>query len=416
MSPSNAPTLTGLPQELFDIVISHVKDRADLSSLSRTSKALRSATIKGVFENVTMLWTGNEEVKEWEPNALQKVEYLRSQNPNVIETSPGSECPRLDLLLRSILETPKQGRYVRKIELHCVQLRYNDKGKPRKPELPPPPNSEEYHSLIKAAMRRTGLDQSGFKEEMEDDLKRNEFDALVCLLILLCPSITSLTLGIDFIQNNTKLQLVLKEYALPSKISCSFSRLQYLEDMRIGTSFESGAVGYLEQWPWFRATSHMVFDLDTYLPLFYLPRLKRAELSLPIAHEYREIDFEWPAESSSYSPLQTLLLPNSSISPIVLHNLLGYTPYVTRLEYDHWLWSTNMFKAQDMATALACIKNTLMHLKISIRTWSNEDQCIGERSNIEGYCSLKHLDVLETSHDPCVYPPRLVDEKYSNIS
>lgn len=391
MSPNNTPTLTGLPQELFDAVISHVKDRADLSSLSRTSKALRSATIELVFKNVTMLWTGDEEVKKWEPNALQKVEYLRLQNPNTIETSPGCECPRLDLLLRSILETPKHGEYVRKLDLQCVQCRYYHE--PKQPELPAPPNSEDYHSLIKTAMRRTGLDQSGIEEEIEADLKRNGFNAVVGLLILLCPNITSLALGLDIIKRNTILQLILQDYALPSEISCSLSRLQYLEDVRIGTSFESGAMIHLVEWPWSRDMSDLILDLDSYLPLFYLPRLRRAELSLP---DPRDIGFEWPAESASYSPLQILLLPNSSIPPRILHNILEYTPYVTRLEYDHWLWSCYMFEAQDLTAALVCIKDTLMHLKVGIRAWSSEDQFIGESPAVKGYCSLKELSALET--------------------
>jgi hypothetical protein len=70
--PSNKKSLLStLPREIFDLIISGIGSRTDISSLSRTSKLVRSLTIEFVFENVTMLWTGNNNevlIERGDPN------------------------------------------------------------------------------------------------------------------------------------------------------------------------------------------------------------------------------------------------------------------------------------------------------------------------------------------------------------
>ena len=171
MSLNSTRSLASLPRELLDDILSQVEGRADLSSLLRTSKSLRSLTIELVFENVAMLWTGPDEADYWKHRQKEHLR-LQKQNARVIKTGYGSKRPRLDLLFRSILERPKHGEHVRQPDLQCIRYRdYLGYGKePRKPELPAPPNSDHYHRMVQITMRSLGLDQSRLEEDIENGL------------------------------------------------------------------------------------------------------------------------------------------------------------------------------------------------------------------------------------------------------
>ncbi|KAL1597195.1 hypothetical protein SLS60_008777 [Paraconiothyrium brasiliense] len=251
-------------------------------------------------------------------------------------------------------------------------------------------------------MRRIGLDRSRLKEEFQAGLETNEFDIVIGFLILLCPNVNSITLGLDILARNSVLDCVLDEYALPTEHTGRISRLQHLKDIRLGTSFESDTANMLVEWP--RRAREGILGVKSYLMLFYLPELKQAQISLPLLKDrgVRE-EFEWPVEPPSNSTLQVLHLPKSTLEPIHLQSILEYTPLITRLEYDFRIWSYYKLRAQDLASALGCIKNSLKHFKFEHQHWSSEDQFFGERGNFEddyeyvvGHCSLKELAVLET--------------------
>ncbi|KAJ4346440.1 uncharacterized protein N0V89_010369 [Didymosphaeria variabile] len=368
MTLNNAPSLTSLPREIFDSIVCEIQDRADISCLSRTSKAIRSLTAELVFENVTMLWTGNDKVKMQNAHAIQKAE----------------------------------------IDLQCVGYRiFTPSG--NKPKLPPPPDTYEYRSLILAAMRRIGLDQSRLSKAFRAGLETNEFDIVVGLLILLCPNVISITLGLNVLACNKVLKFILHGYALPTECTGRVSRLQHLKDIRLGTSFEYVRSNILVSWP--RNTQDWILDLKSYLTLFYLPELKQAQISLPLLKRSGvQSELEWPAESPSYSALQVLRLPDSTLPPNHLHYCLEYTPFVTHLEYEFKMWSYDKLQAHDLASALGCIKDSLRHFKFAHDHWSSEDPLIGGRGDLEddyeyviGHCSLKELTALETVTIPaCV--------------
>jgi len=131
------------------------------------------------------------------------------------------------------------------------------------------------------------------------------------------------------------LQLVLQQYTLPTEISSGISRLQRLKYVRLGPSFQVCVREYLIEWA--KQETELTLDLDSYLPLFYLPQLEYAEISLLLLNEDEsgEMKFGWPGKCySEESSLQTLLLPHSTIQSQIPHNVLEYTPNPTRLEYD----------------------------------------------------------------------------------
>jgi hypothetical protein len=56
MSSHLQPSLVTLPQEILDEISCRITARADLSSLSMTSKTLRTATVELLYKDITMTW------------------------------------------------------------------------------------------------------------------------------------------------------------------------------------------------------------------------------------------------------------------------------------------------------------------------------------------------------------------------
>lgn len=410
MALENAVYLDRLPQELFDNIMCNITDHADISRLSRTCKAIRSLTLELVFENVSMLWDRKKMhfgVPEPERTAL-----LREQKPCVTcttETNSGCECPRLDLLLRSLVENPELGNFVRKVDLQCVD--WNRARFGWELTLLPPPNTDEYQALLLDAMRRTGISESRLKNEFEDGLEINKFEIVVNFFLVLCPNITSLTLGVDIVADNPVLSLLFEDYALPPENSGYLLRLQHLTDIHLGTESFKHCGGILDRCVRTEPGKQLLSALESYFKLFYLPELKLAQIELPLlADGWRKKELQLPTEANPSSTMQVLLLRQCALAPAILSNIFKLAPYITRLDYGFELYSSDKMQARDLNSALACIKTSLKHLRFSLGMWSAGDQFEGqylefydEFEYVEGYCSLKEFAVLETVRIPsCV--------------
>ncbi|PVI02095.1 hypothetical protein DM02DRAFT_315249 [Periconia macrospinosa] len=423
MSSKSTASITGLPQELFDSITCRM-NRADLSSLSRTCRKLRSQTIHLVFENVTMLWSGTDKIRKgddtagWDDIVTPRTagwdyiaaERFREQNPNVLKEDSDVECPRLDLLLRSVLENPHCARLIKTINLQCFRYRTSVKQLEGKPKLPSRPDTENYRALVLETMEKVGLDQSKLHEKFKACLIReNEFDAVIGFLILLCPNVTSLTLGLDVLINNPFLNFVFQE--------CT-SRFQNLEDITLGASLEDNTSDLARIPSRYKSTKGMILSQTSYLALFSLPRLKQAELPIPFLLENKEEqELAWPGYvPPSFSPIGTLDLPVSSIRPRLLQKVLQLTPNITRLEY-HWrpwygLGTTIPRNCEELASALMCVKHSLKHFRFELCEWSDIAPGVGEEGEFTsnpdyeytiGRCSLKGLTKLESAIMPsCV--------------
>jgi hypothetical protein len=200
------------------------------------------------------------------------------------------------------------------------------------------------------------------REDIQTGLRTNEFDIVIGMLILLCPSITSCTLGLDVIVSNPMLTLIFHDYTLPRELKRCTLRLQRLKSITLGTNLDHCSCEWVG-----RCSPHLqdvVLDLSSYLTLLYLPDLKEAEIRLPLLEKWkRRNEFVWPAGYPPYSALQVLRLPDTSLPPKILHNILETTPCITRLDYEFKQWSLDKLQAQDLSSALACVKNTLKHFK-----------------------------------------------------
>jgi hypothetical protein len=393
----STPSLASLPQELTDKITSQLEPRVDLSNLSMTCKAIRAATVRSVFGEIIMIWKGYND-------HTRKV-----------------ECPRVDLLLRTLLEAPELANYVSRLDFEAIGHRQSCHNK-LKPQLPGLVITTSYAARVKKALQRMGLDQTNMGEKMEAKILDNDFDAVIALVVLLCPKITSLSLGLDVLIRNSYLSTVLK-YALPTKISMQITRFQLVQVLKIGTSDpHEDTVIFSAMWP--RKLPNNILKLEAYIPLFYLPNLQHLEMSLPDLAINEQ--FAWPTSiPPKLLTLTSLLLLECSVAPDVLSHIFPSTPSLKRLEYDCWMFHDDGFDASAFATALHAIKDTLTELKMTIQFWSSETVQPSELDQIwvEGTCSLSDMTALETLSIPsCVIlgwsyqsPPTLAESLPSSV-
>jgi hypothetical protein len=384
LSHRSAASLPSLPQELVDKITSLLSRRADVSSLSMTSKNVRAATVEYLFQDITMVWYEDSGVERMGDDPVQ------------------NSIPRIDCLLRTLLENPQFADYVSTIDLQIAGYRASRYHKlPHKPPLPTMAASTSYTLLVDNALCRVGLHRTVIHEKMRYGVLNNEFDAVVALVLLMCPKMTSLTLGLDILLYNKFLSTVLG-YALPGDEPSALGQLKTLKLGRNTLATEETTV-FRVRWP--RKWPGNTLDLHAYLPLFYLPTLQDVEISLPWLPY--GMSFAWPLlPPPNLASLHTLHLPECSIQPEVLHNILLSTPNLTRLKYNCWMFYTTRFDASAFAAALELVKNTLMHLEVRLEFWSNETIGPGEDEEhkyVENECTLKNMVALETLSIPtCV--------------
>jgi hypothetical protein len=385
MSPNRfAVSLPNLPQELMDNITSLLQRPADVSSLSMTCKSVRAATVQCLFQDITMVW------------------YADSTVERVGGEPKRNGTPRIDCLLRTLLENPESANYVFTLDFQIAGYRASRYHKsPHKPQLPTMAASKLYTLLVDNALRRVGPHWTAIHETIRHGVLNNEFDAVVALVLLLCPRLASLNLGIDILLYNKFLATILG-HALPGQTSA----FQQLKTPRLGTNTLAAEhtsrfrVEYPRKWP------EATLDLPAYLPLFYLPALQDVEMSLPWSRY--GVSFKWPQlPSPNLKSLRTLHLPECSMEPRDLHKILLSTPNLVALKYNCWLFYTKRLDASVLSAALEPVKNTLKHLEVKLNFWSSETVAPGEDDEderyVDGACSLKNMIALETlSISACV--------------
>jgi hypothetical protein len=373
MSSHLQPSLVTLPQEILDEISCRITARADLSSLSMTSKTLRTATVELLYKDITMTWKAHED--------------------------PGHKAgsPRIDFLLRTLLVGQHFAVYFSIANLRTIGYRSGSASRRgNKPQLPAMALSTNHAAAVDQALKRMSVEDSEVEEQLRKGVHNNEFDAVIALLLLLCPKVARLELGLDILIRNNFLSHILR-YGLPSQVTTRSSRFQSVKDLRIGTSLEpeEDTLTYHVRFP--QRVPEKILNHQAYLPLFYIPTLEHIEMSLPGLAKNQE--FRWPTLiPPKLMALTSLCLRECSASPDVLYHILTSTSYITRLEYDCWLFDRQKFNASTLETALSAIKKTLVHLKVSIQFWSNETLQPVERQAtwVQGFCSLQHMGALET--------------------
>lgn len=374
MSASQPASLVSLPQEILDGIIWEMTLRTDLSCLSMTCRKMRKATEEARFKSLIMVWRGNE---------------ILSQQLST---------PRIGYLLRTFLENPQLAKYVCTIEFQEVGYRTTSR-RGGTPQLPAMILSEDYAERVQHTLNDIDFIGPEIKIKIRDGVLSTSFHAVVTLLLLLCPKVTTLQLGLDILVDNEFLPHILK-YFSSATVSGRKPRLESLQDVRLGTSIDPNedSLTFLVRYP--RTLPQKMPKLYTYLPLFDLSSLKHLEVSLP--GPLKGESFQWPeATPQKLKALSSLRLHACGISLEILAQILELTPSLTSLHYDCWL-AFSSFNATRLESALALVKNTLKNLEVKLQFWSceNVQPFAYEATWIQGACSLKQMVALETISIP----------------
>lgn len=259
-----------------------------------------------------------------------------------------NHTPPVSLLLRSILDAPELSSYVRSLRLVGREFHEN-------PGLKEPPACPIATSSLSKASKLIQRTRVPFAKLWIDELQSGTVDAVVAVLLLLLPNLTSLHLGPNFTVHSRLLGNLLqyalckpsKEYQLPTfENLCSITFCRRAKEHR-------------------HLTANNTADV---LPFFYLPSLQSLSVSID-----NPAQFTWPAHTPTPSSLVSLEVYR--LREAQLKQLLSVVKGLQKLHW-HWFYqpdldpdvSKNVVELDTMASALNQARDTLTDLTIDAET------------------------------------------------
>lgn len=362
------PSFGQLPQELVENIIQGLT-RQDLSSLSKTSKAIRARTSKALYANIYMRWEGNA---------------ASTQHPSEMRTT---YSPRLDLLLRSVLEVPDFAMHVTSVEFQAVGFR-RDNDCWSKPSLPKP--QVPHSRLLEAASHQARVPQG---DRWDKAIKENSVDAIVSLFLAVCQNMTNISLGLDFVRNNPYLPEFLIQH-LTQPTSDGPVGFPKLKTVRIGARIDDDEV----RLDTYFAKLWISVDVMSYLALFFAPALEHAEMNLNPDHPRSGATAISPhIMLPEMKKLKTLRLNESTIQPETLGKILRRTPALIDFSYQHYIFCDHVLQGGKLQRALEEVKDTLTRFELTC--WFFDDdriypwECTG--AVVSGNLSFKEFPALK---------------------
>jgi hypothetical protein len=206
--------------------------------------------------------------------------------------------------------------------------------------------------------------------DWEYELERKSMDAAVALILCLCVKLTGLSLGTYYLTRDVKylplaINPLLKVVRSNSDASSEYSG--GLRHVRLGTVGE-----FSTHYRWCdKVTCKLVAEVfpieclsqEAVLPFLCFPNLKTAQLRIDVWDPAAT----WPPPGSTISTsLARLSLQQGSC--FAVRKLILACPQITSLEYESLTCQWDIREHySDIALALAPIRETLKHLKISTR-------------------------------------------------
>lgn len=350
-----------IPQELLDNVLSFIPSCKDRSQLSQTSKITRARTIKGLFTTISLTW----------------------RSKGVLGESDTGSSPRIDLLLRTVLENPQYAPEIRTLELLGHGYDY-----PRR--LPVLKISDTPKAdLMQLAQLAIQQNEYANSEEWLEALDQCNLDAIIALLLLQCQNLSSLTLGSILLRSKSWTAYLPRVLAQSFLRSSSKPLLQHLRHFRLdgcGTDATSRTT---------RDLRSLARELDwrTYISFFNCQTLRELDVNL---QDYMvQNGLSKLATRVQNDTLQCLRLHGSSITPATLADILKWTPNLVDLTYNHCFRHPLPLGVKDVRTALLPLRNTLKTFVftpqlVKCGCASVSDVCI------VGHCSLVDFTTLES--------------------
>ncbi|ORY13172.1 hypothetical protein BCR34DRAFT_586697 [Clohesyomyces aquaticus] len=385
--PAQTSLFPSLPPELLDNIFMSI-GLFELFALSQTCVALRAAALPVVLRDITMVWTADGE--DYSPTKTCKY--------------PGST--RLDLLLRTILEAPKLAEFIVTVDFRAAGFQDSSvflhphasvpSSYPyglNKPTLPS--NSSQNSQIFLEALKHLDVP---FDDETEAAFVENDLGAIIALFLLVCPNLTTVTLGLDLVHSSPYIShILLSALSRPGP-----PILLRLIRLNLGIDPQEDKAHIADRWKYLRRC----LDIRTYLSFFYLPTLEEAELAcLPAPEEVVQgawhEEFTWPISFPAHAPaLKKLCLPNSRASPTILNRILSATSNLTTLEYSYFFNQYERIHAGQLSAALDHVKHTLIHLKLNYDAFATDPLPDFSGPWVLEYCSLKSLAYLQTLEIP----------------
>jgi hypothetical protein len=365
--------LPSLPPELLDHITGFMPNRAHLSNLSRTCRTLHTKTRKQLYEsyrNIHLVWEGNAST-------------VKKHEAGTIRTT---KSPRIDCLLRTILENPELAEQITSVSFQSIGFGHESYApRPILLERLPAHDIESIVSLI----RGTTMSADNWRYGLEND----DPNASIALLLWACPNLTDLDIGVDFIRANLYLQGVL--WMLPdSMIPPHFGSTRAICNIR------SVALGTREDHDADRATAHES-NWRLRHPLSwrcFLPFLLHSPLQVATMNMLASITTDALDDMDKLpvcETLKTLRLLDASATPEGVGNLLACTPNLTKLEYEYCMPYDAHLRRQHLGETLGHVKKKLEHFRFYV-------YIMGPSENIDNYvigqCPLQDFPVLSTLH------------------
>jgi hypothetical protein len=293
-------------------------------------------------------------------------------------------------MLRTVLAKPLYAEYIKHLKFDADGFRGNTGSWFRPSQLHP--SDPGLVDLIVRALEEFDLPHW---ITWVGAIERNEVDATMAILLLHCPHLSSLTLGLDFVRENEHLpQLLAQVFNSPT-----MDIFNHLRTVRIGawrTQAEVIATKHVRRLPRF---------VDWRLYFAFLKCSSLQNISMNLLEEVCKEGFRHVELSRQLTSLTCMRLLESSIAPSTLAKLLTCTPALTHLEYDYHVYYGNYLDSDELDVAFNAVKDTLDVLSFTCHVYSGECAMPEELEDpfVTGRYTIADFSKLSTLHvSPCI--------------
>ncbi|MCJ1344913.1 hypothetical protein MMC31_003118 [Peltigera leucophlebia] len=322
-----------LPSKLVVLIVEETSlELFDISVISRLCRRLRMLVLPYLYRNIS--WSA----------------FLKDIHP--------SSCARpIHLLLRSILESPHLGAFVRffefgsNIEVHITGPSPNSLWEPEEERFKP-----NIRKMVKDLLYRSFLPQPA---RWITALEAGNINAFLSLLATQFPSLQSLDLGLDYLIDGGFLGLIFRHLWLQRFSSAHSFGFSNLHQLRVGFLGSIRAGKLPSRYRGYQTLSSI-----------YLPCTKSLDIVI-----FCDRYFFWPIQQPPYAfQLVSLDLTCFWSDGTVLKHIVAVMPNLQSLKYNHWLdlsyppggSYSEYLDRHELGFALGQLRRTLKHLTLGI--------------------------------------------------
>ncbi|KAF3804045.1 hypothetical protein GCG54_00007838 [Colletotrichum gloeosporioides] len=360
-------SLATLPNELLDAILLEIP-AADLVSLTQTCRNLRSVSLPLAYRDIAITSNG----------------------------STNDRLPRIILLLRTVLESPRLTRHIKSLRLFTGEVRRSDTLAHERAEIltkwngPPLLAGDMSGTLVSKAVHET---QSSCAADRITAIFDGDLAAASALILARCEQLESVTVDHEFARQGAKWLTAVFRHGLGALKDDTrpptFSNLTKLDI----TCYPRRDVPH-----YWDHISKELFMLSLYLPKIKSLRLGRTPRIDAWDEDAQRFDVAWPFPAApGAASLTSLRLDRSATTFSGIEELLKRTPNLRSFYLDNFFPETYRQDSRILRQALQHVRRTLLHLTIKYKVTSEDypdaDSLVYLVCGSLG--SLRDLEVLE---------------------